>query len=343
MNQAINLLKDIFNQRQVKFSYFLPIDFYKFNSKVLTQKQAYLLLSDAFSCGTVENGDHAKIETIKIPKKKTRFSAIEEIYNNCPFFDLLLHGSYADGAFTKMSDVDDIVIIKREVFQSYKNFKMTFKILRKLNLFYQKIDPLQHHGHWIFFEDELMSYNQSIMPVSVFKTAQAVSRDLSYNIKVEIDESQRDILQILRVTNNTIKSEIDKLSTNKINLYYLKDMISCISLSVPLLFQLNKQYLDKKTAIDKAEEILHNKYQKTLTWASRLRIEWGKLPMNPTYSILRFLSFFCHNRNVLAWIARKFPLYIDFDVIKNMSHIEISDLHSYSQFLDDYISELDPS
>ena len=144
-------------------------------------REIYLLIRQKIL--TMPSYENIKLDNINIKKMKKvprEFEKIIKIYNNNEFFDYIIHGSYADNTYTKASDIDDLVIIKKEAFENYYNFKRVYKILKKTNLLYQNVDPVQHHGHWLVTEFDLLDYDNSIIPIFVLaKNSVSLGRNVS--------------------------------------------------------------------------------------------------------------------------------------------------------------------
>ncbi|WP_156819225.1 hypothetical protein [Succinispira mobilis] len=247
------------------------------------------------------------LEIEKSGKTFFPFDIFEKKYNNNKYFYYFIHGSYADETQTAFSDIDDIIILKKEVFSSFENFKNVKKILSGLNKTYQLIDSLQHHGHWIFTEYDLSNYNQSIMPIAVFRECIAIGKDnVSLKLSVEEKVSMEGFLNIFDCIINEGKSETEKLFANKCNLYSLKNLISAISLLIPLTFQVRGEIISKSEAIRRSNEILDEKAQIVLDWASYIRIKWDKTPTYKSCCFFNEIFKFLDNRNMMEFISRKF-------------------------------------
>jgi predicted nucleotidyltransferase len=239
-------------------------------------------------------------------QRATVFGTLERIYGNAPFFDYIIHGSYADGSCTAASDIDDLIIVKEETFLSLDNFRRARKILSQLALFYQRVDPVQHHGHWIFTEYDLRSYDQSIMPVSVLEGARAVGRDVKLELCLDAPASLDGFNRVFDGIVREGRRDAELLFEDRCNLYHLKELISAISLLLPLLFQVTGSVVSKKEAIARAGEILDPAALRVLRWSTRVRERWHELPGIWCYRPLRMLSHLIGDRNILESVARKY-------------------------------------
>lgn len=233
---------------------------------------------------------------------------IQKIYNNSPLFDLIITGSYADRTPTPMSDVDTIVILKRDTLKDVNKLKKAYFLLRKLNSFAQSIDPTQHHGHWIFTEFDLQNYDASIMPLQVYSKSVSIGRNLTLDFFINQEKTTSHLQHILSANLENGKRLTEMLYDNKCNLYYLKDLVSTISLIPALLFQNYGIHISKKEAIDRADEIFNERTIKVLQWATHVRKEWDSLPnFNLTKYIFKNLSKIIENRNIIEKAVKTMP------------------------------------
>jgi len=211
-------------------------------------------------------------------EESSPLKSIEKIYSNCEFFDLVIIGSYADHTQTPFSDIDGVVIIKPESFKSYKNFRELKKKLDLIAIEYQRIDPLQHHSHWIIFEQELKEYEQSQMPITTLRDAISIGKDTIVQLS-EGDKSKTNS-NLKNILGYQIRDCLDyskKLFQNGLSLYELKSFISSLSLMPALYYQLKNKFIRKEVAIKKIEKELDRECLKALKFTSELRRKWGRL------------------------------------------------------------------
>lgn len=260
----------------------------------------------------------------------SRYTELNSLYANNPNFDLLIIGSYADKTETIESDLDTVVILKQNAFDSFKSLINTKKHLQKLNLLSQQIDPLQHHGHWLFFWYEFNNYDQSIMPICVLENAIAIGKELKLKYTIDKKQSITGFKNILYGQVNTIEKLFIGLYNEGLNFFDLKTLISSITLSLVLLFQIKDTNVRKETAIYIANQILSEKSLKMLIFATDLRVNWEKLPINKLYERVRSLSYILDNRKKLEKISR-----MDHQTIK-MEKLPIEtkpDLEDFKHFI----------
>ena len=254
-------------------------------------------------------------------------------YQGNRLVDLIIHGSYADNTYTSFSDIDDIVFVKRGIYNDYADFLKTIKLLKKLNLFYQRNDFTQHHGHWIFSYRDKNDYDNSIMPISVYQDSVSIGGDVK--LVLCIKDVQEDFKKIASNIVQEIQQELHKIKNNNVNLYELKNFVSGISLITPLLFQVNNKMLSKKDAISNAHHMLKNKTIRAIKWATKIRKNWSQLKhYSLQKNVFLILSYLFYNRNLLDFFSRKFPLRLrKQDIIFFDKNVEkaIEDLINYSK------------
>lgn len=119
-----------------------------------------------------------KINNI-IEKQKYKFLDINglipiiDLIQNSTLKDISIffHGSMADLKYTAFSDIDDLVIINQTTWCNADFLIQTAKLLSQIARKYQNIDPLQHHGHWVITDFDLLLYDQSYIPLVIFDEA----------------------------------------------------------------------------------------------------------------------------------------------------------------------------
>lgn len=219
---------------------------------------------------------------------------------------LLLHGSYADNTYTTTSDVDDIVILRKEIFSNFEIYKRCYWTLRRINQFFQNIDPLQHHGHWLFTEYDLDCFPVHMMPLITIQEAIFINDSRPILIKhLAIKHYKAKFINILKYQINDIHLLFQKFFNHDINMFQLKKLISCISLSAPLIFQINGLMLSKSAAIANAADLFDRQNLAVLSWATEVREQFNPRRYRKFKSAYRLLCP-CFDRSFLQFISEKF-------------------------------------
>lgn len=254
------------------------------------------------------NNNKKDIKEIYIPFKKPRiYNKISYKNNRKLGYEYLIHGSQADNTYTRFSDIDDIIILKENFFEDYNVFCDSIDELHRLNYIYQNHDITQHHGHWIFTYDELLNYDESIMPLSVFKEAISIYGDTEINYCLSKNSNFKKIFDI---TAKNILKNINLLYDNNINLYFLKILVSSISLIFPLYFQCKGENITKKEAIERAQDYFEKDILDVLRWSTFIRKKWHKVYSYEAMEKFKYFHRIVKNRNITERIVSNYPFYI---------------------------------
>jgi hypothetical protein len=189
------------------------------------------------------------------------------------------------------------------MWQSFSDFRRAVVQLEKMSRAFQCVDPLQHHGHWVYTDYDLECFDQTEMPLVVLNNAVLITGKSTIHASVRPDAN---ISQTLKSILREVESHLDEITgRGLISLFDLKDLVSAISLLPALAFQVNAQWLDKKSAIERCDEMFSSKGAAAVRWASTIRENWFVVP---GYGWSRALSFANHflpfRRNAMERIAR---------------------------------------
>ena len=226
--------------------------------------------------------------------KATRFTNLSQIFSDASLKDvegisLFLHGSLADLKFTAFSDVDDLVVVHKQAWQNPDALIRTATVLAALARSYQKIDPYQHHGHWVVTEFNLLAYEQSILPLAVLNGAMHVIGKTEIPLRLSSERSG-----FFRNAGYSIKSMQKKLghanSINGINAFELKGLVGEIAIMPAYLFQAQGSMLSKPEALQRAGEILSPGALETIAWATFVRDNFGPLVDNQRTRLLQQIA-----------------------------------------------------
>lgn len=331
----LKILKAFFNNHRSKYLPYLIYTFivgaYIFFCKIPRLKEK-----------TNKNMD-TNTKVIPTNKINSILSEVELIYKNDEKFNLILISSYADGKYTESSDIDMIVILNDLTFENFFKFIVVKIKLDRLGVFYQKIDPTQHHGNWIFHEKEFFDYNEIIMPMCVLDNAISIQRESKIFFKENRVDFKKEIKKMFLIHIDNGRKLCNKMFENKINLYELKDFISIISLLVPMLFQIQGQMLRKEEAINKKEIVLDKKSIEILDFSTKTRENWRFFNKKGLYMIIRCLSFICFERTILNYISKKYKIKYRVEEIKKITKTDFlkkEDFMYYFDFIERKINEV---
>lgn len=223
-------------------------------------------------------------------------------------------GSISTGDYTPFSDVDDLVIIHRDSWDTYERFREVILRLERVSRLFQCVDPLQHHGHWVFLDFDMVCLDQSTMPLIVLENGIVVvgRRELEANIQIETRSFGRVLWTIIQ----EVRNDASSLAQGSLNLYRLKNLVAGISLLPALTFQVQGKMLDKKTAILKSKDIFSDQAILSIQWATEIRDKWASCPGYKWIHMMRNLNrMLPFRRSVLDEIAQNYSPSLHFEKV----------------------------
>ena len=243
------------------------------------------------------------------------FEIIPEVFEtlkkkSLPGISLFLHGSMADHTYTAYSDVDDLVIVESSAWKDPKSLMNSATLLTQLSREYQNIDPLQHHGHWVVTEFDLLLYDQNYMPLIVLDEAIRIIG--KPEIKFRLITDLGGFIDNARLTIQAISQRI-KVANQKggISAFDLKCLVGEIALLPAYIFQSRGNMLSKPEAISKAGELYTVKALKALQWSTKVRNEFAPLVNNRrTNTIKNIAKLTCYKRNQAQNIHKKWSYWV---------------------------------
>ena len=246
----------------------------------------------------IEQFDYRKQDPNVLNRLQQRSTELEEV-------SVYLHGSMATRDHTSFSDIDDFVVLNQDSWDSFSKFERNVERLGEMAKKMYEYDPLQHHGHWVFTHFDLNCFDPSRMSPSILKTALRLAGERKIELSV-ISSSQlysRPLWSIVQV----IRHGLSSIERGDINLFQLKKLVSAISLMPALLAQIEGIEIDKKTAIQKKEELLIEEALSGVNWATNIRRHWSDVPkMYRTNIIKVFNRATPFNRVVSEELSRRY-------------------------------------
>lgn len=219
--------------------------------------------------------------------------------------DVYVHGSWADDTKTPFSDLDDLIIIDEKKIK-IENYKALKKALLKTENTFQKLDPLQHHGHWIISNSSLSNYDASFMPLFILENAVRIQGRQKIDYKVNIQATNQGLYRNLLITKNNIYRYYQRYQNRNLNIYELKCFVGSILLIPPMLFQLQGNQLDKRTAINESSILFSAEAIRSIEWASMCRRDWKEITTNKSFKIFAGLVRTIPHPKITRKFANKF-------------------------------------
>lgn len=254
-----------------------------------------------------------------------------------PHVWIYLHGSRADNTATSFSDYDDLIIIDLEEEDTPNRTSLAKKLIR-VDRRFNRLDPLQHHGHWIISKQSLENYDASYIPLSVLHAAVRVQGPARITYRLNESRTRAGLRRNIAQTCDVIRILYSLYEKNHINVYRLKMLVGAFVLMPAYLFQYRGEEVDKKTGIMRAGELFGAHALKCLEWSTSYRNSWNLLLDTAVHiRYMRRLISFVPIPHVYRKIAERFSPIPDLKKIplptleraavsafidKSMSHIQ---------------------
>ena len=209
------------------------------------------------------------------------------IFNSGLFSYFLIHGSTADlGVVDGWSDFDSIAVVRRDALEA-GNREHLFNTCKEIDTIMRRTDPHQHHGIHFVHEDELKSFPNLYLPVSLLGDCKCLlgSKKISVaQVNSQEFEMQR-FLAIVRTLTSASREGVlrhhakdDKYLLENYadsnTMYQLKYFLCLIMLMPVLWLNLKGIYCDKPTSFVEIKEFFSPNELEILTKASTIRGTW---------------------------------------------------------------------
>lgn len=253
---------------------------------------------------TIEGQRKKRIENFINPSEKVKmiFSGVEKF----PFLNIYVHGSWADETKTPFSDLDDLVIIHNEKVKSKLDATRAERWLNNVDMLFCRIDPLQHHGHWIVYADKLEDLDESVIPLSVIDNSMLIQGPEKVNYVANLDKTKAGLKNNITVTCDNITRWMKKYTAKQINSYEMKALIGSFLLLPAYLFQHNGKEISKREAIERKNEIFSMESCLLLDKCSKIRDEWGIVTESSNFKYLKYASYIFTNPHLFRRFSMKF-------------------------------------
>jgi predicted nucleotidyltransferase len=240
------------------------------------------------------------------------------------YVDVYLHGSWADNTKTPFSDIDDFIILKTKLLKEKRILHKVCKILNDIDMRFCRIDPIQHHGHWICSKDELENYNNSFMPCYILKNSKLVFGNSKLKFNVNLKASEIGFKKNIISTCNGIEKLSKKYFDNSINAYQLKELVGCFALIPAFIMQAKGLKYNKPEAIKLAHTIFSDRALQCVVWSTNNRDNWGFITNKLTYKLFNYLTFLFTDPFTWRKFSRKNSPMVDIATLNNLSSIKLT-------------------
>jgi hypothetical protein len=213
------------------------------------------------------------IHKISVSKEATRDQ--KELFKellDIPSVWIYLHGSRADNTTTAFSDYDDLIVIDGSQINGNR-CKLARKLIQ-VDRRFCRLDPLQHHGHWIISRQALDNYDASHIPLSVLHNAVRIQGPVSIRFTLNEMLTHQGLYRNIKQTGRNIQTLYSLYEQNRINIYKLKGLVGSFVLMPAYLFQYHGDEVDKRTGIFRAGELFGSEARMCLEWSTEFRNSW---------------------------------------------------------------------
>ncbi|GAB3512646.1 hypothetical protein GCM10027341_53630 [Spirosoma knui] len=282
MNTTQKIIKKVLNRNYLNFQ---------------LEENAIHTEHNLYPKNTINNFRESNEELNKIFKGASDFN----------YVSVYVHGSWADNTKTFFSDLDDLIIINRsELRNQPEEIKKLTKWLKKVDMTFCKIDLLQHHGHWIIYQDLLNNYDESYMPLNVLKNSVLIHGMDEIYYKIDDEKTKEGLLKNIITTENNIKIWAKKYINQKITSYDMKCLIGSFLLMPAYAFQYKGYNISKREAIERKQEIFSKNTCIFLDKCSDIRYHWNIISRKKSYKMLKAFSIICNDADLFRRISKRF-------------------------------------
>lgn len=265
-------------------------------------------------------------------------SIIKKIFSDLsPYkqsIDIYLHGSWADNTKTPFSDLDDFILLDIKKINKNQELEKICTILNKIDMKFCRIDPLQHHGHWIVNKEDLMNYDNSFMPLHILKESKVVLGNSLVSGKINIKLSDEGLIKNIINTCSSIRKLSNKFFENSINSYELKGLVGSFALMPAFIMQKKGLDYTKPEAINKAQSVFSNNALSCIEWSTNNRRNWAVITENLKFKIFGLLTYLFLDPHLWRRFSGKFSPQIKPHQIKALSCVPLN-----KESVDLFISE----
>ncbi len=182
-----------------------------------------------------------------------------------------LHGSLSTLDYTPYSDLDDLLIVRRDTLLDPERLMRCAERCVEAACFLYEHDPLQHHGHFVLTELDLRRYPPAHLPPEVLPYATAVVGPVTLQLRAR-DGSQAYRRQAKRMARQLLRHDQPPR-----NLWAFKDLLAQVMLLPALYLAAAGEPCYKKFAFERARPHFDGAWQ-AVEIATELRERWSYRP-----------------------------------------------------------------
>jgi hypothetical protein len=197
-------------------------------------------------------------------------------YLNGYLANFFLHGSYSSMDHCSYSDLDTLMIIKKEVIDNETQLLNLQKIIKISMKQLYLMDSLQHHGHFVITEYDLHYFPETFFPLAIFDYSTSFINTHNEPLKIVIRNSDMEAFnQIWNLCYTFREAYFNKAFPQTI--YDLKVYLSKLMLMPALYLQVKGKSCYKSESFREAKHYFSTPEWEALEESSNIRYHW-KLP-----------------------------------------------------------------
>lgn len=237
-----------------------------------------------------------------------------------------VHGSYADGTTSSFSDIDDLVVIDDSML-ARREYMRLVRRLNRIDMDFCRIDPLQHHGHWIISRSELECYDNSFLPLWLLRDAINVVGEPKLSAKIDKCATVEGLRRNIKATCENIERLGSKLIDGNITAYEMKCLVGSFALMPAFLFQMSGADRNKPESIKFASKFYSPISMECIAWSTNCRSNWSAVTETFRFKLFSWLPFLFVNPYIWRRFSEKCSPRICRRQIRALSSITITGDH----------------
>jgi len=202
--------------------------------------------------------------------------------------DIILQGSFGDlNIIENWSDLDVILLLKREIFFDREKFESARKIFKKFSLVCLIFDPLAHHRFDLITPADIDFYSESFLPVETLSCGVSLQLTSGKHLFKIRDNSYNKFWRLYNFINYFLRSA-SASDKSRPNIYIYKNNLSMAMLIPSLLLQAKEINISKRDSFFKLKSEYKDLRIHIVDFASQERASWS-IPGSGVLFLLKYL------------------------------------------------------
>ncbi|MEP7169703.1 MAG: hypothetical protein ABI855_10070 [Bacteroidota bacterium] len=252
------------------------------------------IISNAFKKSDVEKTDFENIVVqIENYSRANLYAKKISDYLNAHIKEELagayVHGSVGTSEEISYSDFDGFVILKNDILNQPEKLKKVTATLIESEKIMIEMDPLQHHGWFVFTENDFENYPEYYFPHELLRYSKCLFGSTKINIQLKKSGYKNEGIESFNKLADGIMRKLNS-KTFLENYYSFKNLLSEFMLLPALFIQAKTgNGIFKKFSFEKVRNEMNEKY-KVMDEISLLRTNWNYQP-TAFYNFIRKNDF----------------------------------------------------